>query len=55
MNNHGGVRPGAGRPLTGRRSRSFSVTEDEYYNLVYVLKQIRFGYFPDNWVKKEDK
>jgi len=41
MSNWGGARPGAGRKPTGRLSKTFRVTEEEYQKLVKYLAKLR--------------
>lgn len=38
---HGGPRPGAGRPKTGRKKYVFYITDDEYEVLSNTLKTLR--------------
>lgn len=37
----GGYRPGAGRPATGRRKRTYYVTDEEYEKLKEYLQSLR--------------
>ena len=38
---HGGYRPGAGRPSTGRRKRTVYVTDTEYNAIKELIEQLR--------------
>jgi hypothetical protein len=41
MAKHGGIRDGAGRPLTGRKKRQYYITDEEYQQLKEYLEKIR--------------
>jgi hypothetical protein len=41
MNNWGGKRKGAGRPTTGRKTKTFYITEEEDKKLRAYLKELR--------------
>lgn len=41
MNNHGGARPGAGRPALGRTRRVYYLTDDEEQKVRKYVKWLR--------------
>ncbi|MGE5422737.1 MAG: hypothetical protein ACM3QW_05715 [Ignavibacteriales bacterium] len=39
--NWGGIRPGAGRPVTGRKKRQYYVTDDEDAQIKQLIDSLR--------------